>query len=96
MARPRLEELEGRLVPSVVAPTSTNWSGYAVTAKSGSVTAVSGSWVVPAVSAGSRRPRGSAGWGRLVADPGRHRPARHSAGRAGARDDSRTDESRER
>jgi hypothetical protein len=49
-ARPCLEELEGRLVPSAVASTSTNWSGYAVTAGRGAVTAVSGSWVVPTVS----------------------------------------------
>jgi hypothetical protein len=48
-SRPRLEELEGRLVPSVVASTSTNWSGYAVSTSRGAVTAVSGSWVVPAV-----------------------------------------------
>ncbi len=46
-ARPRLEELEDRLVPSVTS-TSTNWSGYAVSAKAGAVTAVSGTWVVPA------------------------------------------------
>ena len=47
--RPRqrlyFEELESRWVPS----TSTNWSGYAVTAAAGSVTAVSGSWTVPTV-----------------------------------------------
>jgi hypothetical protein len=48
--RPRLEELENRLVPSALATTSTNWSGYAVTAGRGAVTAVSGSWVVPTVS----------------------------------------------
>ncbi len=40
-----LEELEGRLVPS----TSTNWSGYAVLASSGSVTFVTGTWKVPTV-----------------------------------------------
>src|SRR5579862_6192130 len=28
---------------------STNWSGYAVTARSGAVTDVKGSWVVPAI-----------------------------------------------
>jgi hypothetical protein len=45
--RPCVEQLEGRLVPSV---TSTfNWSGYAVTANRGTVTAVAGSWVVPSV-----------------------------------------------
>ena len=49
--RLNVEELEGRLVPSAVsATTSTNWSGYAVTAATGAVTAVSGSWVVPTVS----------------------------------------------
>jgi hypothetical protein len=40
-----VEELEGRLVPS----TSTNWSGYAVSAAAGSVTDVKGTWVVPSV-----------------------------------------------
>jgi hypothetical protein len=40
-----LEELESRWVPS----TSTNWSGYAVSADAGAVTAVSGSWTVPTV-----------------------------------------------
>jgi hypothetical protein len=33
---------------------STNWSGYAVTGSTGSVTSVSGSWIVPTVT-GSRR-----------------------------------------
>lgn len=47
--RPRVEELERRLVPSTLT-TSTNWSGYAVTAGAGAVTQVSGSWVVPTVS----------------------------------------------
>jgi hypothetical protein len=41
-----VEELETRVVPS----TSTNWSGYAIAANPGAVTAVIGSWVVPAVS----------------------------------------------
>ncbi len=45
----RVEELEGRLVPSTLV-TSSNWSGYAVSAGVGSVTRVAGSWVVPAVS----------------------------------------------
>jgi len=51
MPRIRLcvEELEGRLVPSTLS-SSTNWSGYAVTASAGTVTQVAGSWVVPAVS----------------------------------------------
>jgi hypothetical protein len=49
-SRLRVEELEGRWVPSAVLGTSSNWSGYAVTAGNGAVTAVSGSWVVPAVS----------------------------------------------
>jgi len=47
-SRPRVEELEGRLVPSTLS-TSTNWSGYAVVTNPGAVTAVSGTWVVPAV-----------------------------------------------
>ena len=42
-----LEELEGRLAPAALL--STNWSGYAVEANAGSVTSVSASWVVPAV-----------------------------------------------
>jgi hypothetical protein len=47
----RVEELESRLVPTAVfADTSSNWSGYAVTTKPGAVSAVAGSWVVPAVS----------------------------------------------
>ena len=33
---------------------STNWSGYAVTGAAGSVTSVSGSWVVPASTCGAR------------------------------------------
>lgn len=41
-----VEALESRLVPTV---TSTNWSGYAVTAPADTVTAVSGSWIVPTV-----------------------------------------------
>src|SRR5947209_2194209 len=45
--RLKLEHLEDRLAPS--AATSTNWSGYAVQAPAGSVTAVYGSWMVPAV-----------------------------------------------
>ncbi len=35
--------------------TSTNWSGYAVTGATGSVTSVNGSWTVPAVTAGTSR-----------------------------------------
>jgi hypothetical protein len=46
-----LEELEQRWVPSTAF--STNWSGYAVSAAAGAVTAVSGSWVVPQIVAGS-------------------------------------------
>ena len=42
-----IEELESRLTPSTV--TSTNWSGYAVTAPKGAVTDVVGSWVVPSI-----------------------------------------------
>src|SRR5262249_53778447 len=50
-SRPCVEELESRLALSpVLADTSTNWSGYAVTTKRGAVNAVVGSWVVPAVS----------------------------------------------
>jgi hypothetical protein len=41
--RPLLEELEGRVVPTV---TSTNWSGYSVTAPTGTVTSVSATWTV--------------------------------------------------
>ncbi|HZZ81149.1 MAG TPA: G1 family glutamic endopeptidase [Gemmataceae bacterium] len=64
--RPWVEELEPRVVLSAVPPllyhaaptistTSTNWSGYAVESNfnapaTNSVTAVSGSWVVPSVS----------------------------------------------
>jgi hypothetical protein len=44
-----VEELEGRLVPSAVVSTSTNWSGYAVSTAAGAVTDVAGKWVVPAV-----------------------------------------------
>jgi hypothetical protein len=34
---------------------STNWSGYAVTGSTGSVTSVQGSWIVPTVSAGASK-----------------------------------------
>jgi hypothetical protein len=44
----RVEELEGRLVPSTLSY-STNWSGYAVSTGAGAVSRVAGSWVVPAV-----------------------------------------------
>src|SRR5262249_9251961 len=47
--RLRVEELEGRWVPSTLAY-STNWSGYAVSTGAGAVSEVAGSWVVPAVS----------------------------------------------
>ena len=47
--RPCLEELERRVVPAILT-TSTNWSGYAVTAAANSVTDVSGEWTVPKVS----------------------------------------------
>jgi len=47
--RLRVEELEGRLVPSTLAY-STNWSGYAVSTGAGAVSQVAGNWVVPAVS----------------------------------------------
>jgi hypothetical protein len=47
--RPRVEELESRLVPSTLSQ-STNWSGYAVTTGAGAVSQVAGSWVVPPVS----------------------------------------------
>jgi hypothetical protein len=47
--RPRVEELERRLVPSTLT-SSTNWSGYAVSTSAGAVSQVAGSWVVPAVS----------------------------------------------
>ena len=52
-----VEELESRWVPSAVlhaagshAATSSNWSGYDVTANAGAVTSVRGSWTVPSVS----------------------------------------------
>jgi hypothetical protein len=48
-SRPRVEQLEGRVVPSTLAY-STNWSGYAVNTAAGTVSAVSGKWVVPSVS----------------------------------------------
>jgi len=44
----RVEELEGRLVPSTL--TSTNWSGYAVLTGAGAVTSVTGTWTVPTAS----------------------------------------------
>jgi hypothetical protein len=47
--RPRLEELEQRLVLSTTT-SSSNWSGYAVVPGNGQVTSVSGTWTVPAVS----------------------------------------------
>ena len=58
--RLRVEELESRVVPSTVAPpptppapyalwNSSNWSGIDLDTTKGAVTAVSGSWVVPAV-----------------------------------------------
>ncbi len=47
-SRPRVEELESRLVPSTLT-TSGNWSGYAVVTNPGAVTTVSGSWVVPTI-----------------------------------------------
>ena len=46
--RPRVEELERRMVPSTLSY-STNWSGYAVSTAAGAVSQVAGSWVVPAV-----------------------------------------------
>jgi hypothetical protein len=45
-SRLHVEELERRLVPST---TSSNWSGYAVSASAGSVSAVSGEFTVPTV-----------------------------------------------
>lgn len=47
--RPRVEELEVRLVPATLS-NSTNWSGYAVNTPAGAVSQVAGNWVVPAVS----------------------------------------------
>jgi hypothetical protein len=49
-SRLRVEELESRWVPAPVLGYSTNWSGFAVTTGNGAVSAVSGNWVVPAVS----------------------------------------------
>jgi hypothetical protein len=51
-SRPRVEELEGRIVPATLS-NSTNWAGYAVAAGANSVTQVSANWVVPTVSKGS-------------------------------------------
>lgn len=57
--RLRFEQLEGRQLLSAVpglqaaTATSTNWSGYALTAPNGAVTAVSGAWTVPTVSGSS-------------------------------------------
>src|SRR5947209_13321704 len=45
--RPHLEELEGRIVPTL--SYSTNWAGYAVTTGAGGVSQVAGGWVVPPV-----------------------------------------------
>lgn len=47
--RPRVEELEHRLVPSTLI-TSMNWSGYIVSTGAGAVSQVAASWAVPAVS----------------------------------------------
>jgi hypothetical protein len=48
------EQLEMRLTLSTVtATTSTNWSGYAVTATAGTVSYVAGTWTVPTVTASS-------------------------------------------
>jgi hypothetical protein len=41
---------------------STNWSGYAVTGSTGSVTSVSGSWIVPTVTGGSKTTAYSSFW----------------------------------
>jgi len=41
---------------------SVNWSGYAVTASAGSVTDAQGSWIVPAVTCGSKQTSYSAFW----------------------------------
>jgi hypothetical protein len=49
--RLRLEELEQRWVPSTAY--STNWAGYAVSVAAGTVSGVSGSWVVPTIVPGS-------------------------------------------
>jgi len=58
VARLCVEELERRVVPSSVS--STNWSGYAVSSGAGTVTAVSGSWVVPKIQSGSNNGYSSA------------------------------------
>src|SRR5262245_34402081 len=50
--RPRLEELESRVVPTTLF-NSTNWSGYAVATSAGTVTAASGNWVVPTAKSGT-------------------------------------------
>jgi Peptidase A4 family len=58
----RVEQLECRLVPTVSLTSSTNWSGYAVTAANGSVTFVSGSWTVPTVSGTGKGITYSSNW----------------------------------
>jgi hypothetical protein len=59
----RVEELEARWNPSPVHPTSsTNWSGYADTAASGAVTAVSGTWTVPTVTGSGSGTTYSSAW----------------------------------
>jgi hypothetical protein len=45
-----VEELEQRQVPSTALAYSSNWSGYAVTAGAGAVSAVSAAWTVPTAS----------------------------------------------
>jgi hypothetical protein len=42
-----VEELEGRLLPSITPYPNTAWGGYVITAPTGAVTDVKGSWTVP-------------------------------------------------
>jgi hypothetical protein len=61
---------QGKVIPGLAHPprikigpdTSTNWSGYAVTGPAGSVSDVTGSWVVPAVTCASRETSYAAFW----------------------------------
>ncbi len=52
----------GPKIPTAATWLSSNWSGYAVTGDSGSVSAVYGSWVVPTVTGSKRETSYSAFW----------------------------------
>jgi hypothetical protein len=57
---PRLEGLEERVVPTTT--TSSNWSGYAVTAGAGAVNYVTGTWQVPTVTSSGQSATYSSAW----------------------------------